>query len=240
MKIYARQISPEYQESPLFLDECFPDDIILTGNRDYNSHTTPEFDKIATDFDSMAGTWENDRFFYRWNGAGYDKIPQKPEYTLQELLTEYGFTRPDGKPWTTQQRHRWRVLMEGENGAEDESTILAALELLTGYKWESGEIRGSCQGDWQGIFYRADTWSRDSLRAFETEYFNEGSEWIVHDKDMRPESPEDITGFSMYCTEWREEDIAAAIAEAVGGKPEDVILYAYDGETRTAKYRKVG
>ena len=30
------------------------------------------------------------------------------------------------------------------------------------------------------------------------------------------------------------------IAEAAGGKPEDVILYAYDGETRTAKYRKVG
>ena len=240
MKIYAKQVSPEYQESPLFLDECFPEDIILTGNRNYTRRTTPEYDKIAANFDSMAGTWENDRFFYRWNGAGYDKIPQKPEYTLQELLTEYGFTRPDGKPWTTQQRHRWRVLMEGENGAEDESTILAALELLTEYKWESGEIRGSCQGDWQGIFYRADTWSRGGLRAFETEYFNEGSEWIVHDENTEPESPEDITGFSMYCTEWREEDIAAAIAEAVGGKPEDVILYAYDGETRTAKYRKVG
>lgn len=239
MKIYAKQVAPEYQESPLFLDECFPNDIILTGNRDYNSHTTPEFDKIAADFDSMAETWKNDRFFFRWNGAGYDKIPQKPEYTLQGLLQEYGFARPDGKPWTTKQRHAWRVLMEGENGAEDESTILAVLELLTGYKWESGEIRGSCQGDWQEIFYRADTWSRDSLRAFETEYFNEGSEWIVHDEDMEPESPEDITGFSMYCTEWREEDIAA-IAEAVGGKPEDVILYAYDGETRTAKYRKVG
>ena len=240
MKIYAKQVSPEYQESPLFLDECFPEDIILTGNRNYTSRTTPEYDKIAANFDSMAGTWENDRFFYRWNGAGYDKIPQKPDYTLQELLTEYRFTRPDGKPWTTQQRHRWRVLMEGENGAEDESTILAALELLTEYKWESGEIRGSCQGDWQGIFYRADTWSRGGLRAFETEYFNEGSEWIVHDENTEPESPEDITGFSMYCTEWREEDIAAAIAEAVGGKPEDVILYAYDGETRTAKYRKVG
>lgn len=36
------------------------------------------------------------------------------------------------------------------------------------------------------------------------------------------------------------EKVAAAIAEAVGEKPEDVILYAYDGETRTAKYRKVG
>lgn len=130
--------------------------------------------------------------------------------------------------------------MEGEDGAEEEETIIAALELLTGHKWKSGIIRGSCQGDWQGVYYRADTWSRDSLTAFETEYFNTGTEWIVHDEETEPETPEEISGFSMYCTEWREEDIAAAIAEAAGGKPEDVILYAYDGETRTAKYRKVG
>lgn len=239
MKIYAKQVNPEYQESPLFID-YFPENIILTGNRAHNSHTTPEFDQISGYFEDMAGTWENDRFFYRWNGAGYDKIPQKPEYTLQELLTEYGFTRHDGKPWTTQQRHRWRLLMEGEDGAEEEETIIAALELLTGHKWKSGIIRGGCQGDWQGVYYRADTWSRDRLTAFETEYFNTGTEWIVHDEETEPETPEEISGFSMYCTEWREEDIAAAIAEAAGGKPEDVILYAYDGETRTAKYRKVG
>lgn len=59
MKIYAKQVSPEYQESPLFLDECFPEDIILTGNRNYTSRTTPEYDKIAADFDSMARTWED-------------------------------------------------------------------------------------------------------------------------------------------------------------------------------------
>lgn len=35
MKIYAKQISPEYQESPLFLgDEFWPEGIILDGNRD--------------------------------------------------------------------------------------------------------------------------------------------------------------------------------------------------------------
>ena len=60
MKIYAKQVSPEYQESPLFIEGCFPDNIILTGNRDYNSHTTPEFDQIKDHFEDMAGTWEND------------------------------------------------------------------------------------------------------------------------------------------------------------------------------------
>ena len=45
--VYAKQIAPEYQESPLFLNGCFPDNIILTGNRQFNSHTTPEYDKIV-------------------------------------------------------------------------------------------------------------------------------------------------------------------------------------------------
>lgn len=33
MKVYARQISPEYQESPLFMgEEFFPDNIAVCGN----------------------------------------------------------------------------------------------------------------------------------------------------------------------------------------------------------------
>lgn len=240
MTIYARQVSPEYQESPLFLDGCFPDDIILTGNRDYNSHTIPAYDDIKAHFDDMAGEWENSRFYFTYENGKYIRHTQKPEYTLQELLTGWGFTRPDGKPWTTRQRHAWRELMESEHGAEDEEIILPALELLTGHAWKTGIIRGSCQGDWQNVIYNADTWDRERLEAFETEYFNTGSEWIIHDEDGEPESPEDISGFSVYCVKWRDEDIAAEIAEAAGGSPEDVILYAYDGETRQPKYKKVG
>ena len=210
--LYAKQVAPEYQESPLFLcDDCFPENIILTGNRDYKSHTTPEFDQIAACFDDMAGAWENDRYFFRWNGAGYDKIPQKPEYTLQELLTEYGFTRPDGKPWTTKQRHAWRELLEGEEGADSESVVIAALFLLTGERW----------------------------KAFETEYFNTGSEWIIHDEDGEPESPEEINGYSVYCHGWNSDQIRKEIADAAGETdPAAVVLYEFTGWSRSPEYKK--
>ena len=34
MKVYARQIAPEYQESPLFLgDEFWPENVLVYGNR---------------------------------------------------------------------------------------------------------------------------------------------------------------------------------------------------------------
>ena len=47
MKIYARQINPEYQESPLFMgDEFFPDNIAVCGNRDYHSHKPELFENV--------------------------------------------------------------------------------------------------------------------------------------------------------------------------------------------------
>jgi hypothetical protein len=237
--VYAKQIAPEYQESPLFIDGCFPDNIILTGNRDYNSHTTPEYDKIAADFDSMAETWENERFFFQWNGAGYDKIAKKPEYTLAELLREYGFERPDGKPWTTKQRHAWRELLEGEDGAEEDNIIIAALELLTGKAWKAFIISGCCQSDWQAGFCPVEEWSREALEVFETEYFNTGSEWIIHDEDGEPESPEEVTGYSVYCVGWNDEQIKRELADAAGeSDPAAVVLFKFTGWSRCPEYER--
>lgn len=49
MKVYARQIAPEYQESPLFMgEEFFPDNIAVCGNRDYTSHKPKLFEKVQT------------------------------------------------------------------------------------------------------------------------------------------------------------------------------------------------
>ena len=47
MKTFARQISPEYQENPLFLGEdFFPDNIAVCGNRDYCEHLPATFEKV--------------------------------------------------------------------------------------------------------------------------------------------------------------------------------------------------
>lgn len=209
--VYAKQIAPEYQESPLFLDGCFPDDIILTGNRHFNSHTTPEYDKIA----------------------------KKPEYTLAELLREYGFERPDGKPWTTKQRHAWRELLEGEDGAGEDDVIIAALELLTGKAWKAFTICGGCQSDWQAGFCPVEEWSREALEAFETEYFNTGTEWIIHDEDGEPESPEEVIGYSVYCVGWNDEQIKRELADAAGeSDPAAVVLLKFTGWSRCPEYER--
>lgn len=127
MKVYAKQVSPEYQESPLFLgDDFFPDDIAVCGNRDYTEHCPEVFERV---------------------------------YTI--------------------------------------------------------------------------------LSAFEVEYFNTGTEWIVHDVDSFPESPEDINGYSIYCHSWNKDGIAKEIADSAGGRPEDVKLWAFDGYRQSPKYKEV-
>lgn len=89
--------------------------------------------------------------------------------------------------------------------------------------------------------YDVEKWSREELDHFETEYFNTGSEWIVHDEKAEPESPEDISGYSVYCHGWNNDQIKEEIAEAQGKKAEEVevVLFAFKTYARTPVYEAV-
>ena len=220
-KIYARQIAPEYQESPLYLGEEFwPEDIILTGNRNYREHTTAPYDAIIANIDSaaddMGGNWYKNATEY-FN----DVFPpyHKAEYSTMDIA------------------HWKRITAEYQTcRREDESTLICqALCLMTGKAYEFNTIRGCFQGDWQEM-YSPVQFGPDFVRNFEIEYFNTGTEWIVHDEEDAPESPEDISGCSMYCYTYNP---AEEIAREGGVDVADVVLYEFDGYTRAAKYKEV-
>lgn len=46
MKIKAYQVSPEYQESPLYLFDEVPEGLEIYGNRDYIRRTSTKFDEV--------------------------------------------------------------------------------------------------------------------------------------------------------------------------------------------------
>ena len=230
MKIYAKQVNPEYQESPCFfwgLADTYPG-VIFTGNRHYTSHTTPEYDHITRYIDDISSEWEN---------RNYNGTRNAP--TINELLRDYGIYRNDGKPWSTKARHTWRLIFEGNTYTED-GAILKALELVTGKEYESATIRGCSQGDWQEILFPVEEYDRDALAILEADYFNTGTEWIIHDESSEPNSPEDISGYSLYCYGWNADQIRAEIADAAGATPETVTMYEYAGVYTIAKYNKVG
>lgn len=229
MKIYAKQVAPEYQESPLFLDECFPDNIALCGNRNFNKHTPEIFDTVVNVLEAgeLADILENVNEWRQWYK------------NATEAITEY--LPPRKGKYSTNAIHALKSLVSEYStcsGSAEDEILCKVLSIVTGEKWACGTLRGCSQSEWQAIFYPVDKWSEEALNAFETEYFNNGTEWIVHDEEADPEGPEDVRGYSIYCTSWNDEDIRKEIAEASGGNVEDVILYAFDGYTQTAKYKE--
>lgn len=105
-----------------------------------------------------------------------------------------------------------------------------------GREWNHKTIRGNAQGDWNEIYYPVDEWDEKSLDEFETMYFNEGSEWCIHDGNEEPQAPEDIEGYWMYCCSWDEVGIRREIANACGVPENEVVMYKYAGELREDVY----
>ena len=125
------------------------------------------------------------------------------------------------------------------NALEKNNILCKVLSVVTGHKWDWRIIRGYCQGDWNKIFYSVDDWSREALAAFETMYFNTGSEWIIHDEENTPEGPEDISGYSCYIVADTEEGIRKELAAVAGCAPSDLVIWAFDEFIRVAQYKAV-
>lgn len=219
MKIYARQVPPEYQESPLFMGD-WPENVFVFGNRYFKDHAE-RLEDIRRGLEDI-----------------YDVCQGWSHYSnLADVIP----ARDDGREYTRAERIKFAVLAEeyAETGTREENAVLCdALELITGLEYEYTEIRGCCQGDWQNIIYPAE-YGREWLECFESEYFNTGSEWIIDDTGDAMPDPADIVGWSLYAHAWGADAIRAEIAAAVGVNTDDVILYQFDGWTKTAKYQEV-
>jgi hypothetical protein len=228
MKIYARQIAPEYQESPLFYSE-WPENVHVYGNKVFKEHghyykTVENINYFAEDLEELRAG----------NAApGYDNVSKL-------LQTHF----PRENPYTRSERLRFIDIIikhffeAREYSSEERAAVVEIMGMWDGIEYECATLRGCCQSDWVYCIYPAE-YGREWLRAFEAEYFNTGTEWIVHDEENAPESPEDISGYSVYCTAWNDEGIKKEIAEAADGSPEEVTLYKFEGWTKHAKYKEV-
>lgn len=54
-KIYAKQVPPEYQESPLFYGD-WPENVFVFGNRHYNQHAE-RLEEIRAALEEIADVW---------------------------------------------------------------------------------------------------------------------------------------------------------------------------------------
>ena len=227
--IYAKQVPPEYQESPMeWNDEYENTGIIITGNRHFLGINGDDLKRIIDNVNEC---------FYAYLNENGDITDPKETYPNMTSLLNDRLYRDDQKPYTTRQVHQWKVLLKYWDD-EDDACIVGALSLVRGREYQSTTIHGCSQSDWNDLYYPAD-WTKEQRDMLEAEYFNTGSEWIVDDENEHDDEPdpEDIEGCSTYCYAWNTEGIRKEIAEVAGVDPEQVVLFEYTGSYSVPKYQ---
>ena len=231
MKIYARQISPDYQESPLYLfPDCFPDKIAVCGNRYYTEQKCEVFARVQKTLEAgeLADVLED------FKTCGRSEWYKNVTEAINDLLPA------EKRKYSARDIHALKQLVPMFGTYDHEKdTLCRVLGVVTGKAWDYKIIRGAVQAEWNEVFYQVDEWSPAALERFEVEYFNTGSEWIIHDGDDAPEDPEEITGPCVYCVAWDNDGIREEIAREAGARPEDVILYAFKQYRWIPEYEKI-
>lgn len=233
MKIYAKQVPPDYQESPLFMEE-WPENVYIFGNRHFRDHGAEHIENIKNSMYDAA-----DELKQLQRGRSYYN-------SFIDIIADILPAPENKKEYSRADRLQWRELLLSFDYYSDidDDAITTALQLITGDEYDAAEIRGCCQGDWNNIIYPT-KYGREWLREFEIEYFNTGDEWALYEYDGdggAPDDADEITGeyiCHVYTHEWRDDGIRAEIADAAGVDPAYVVLYVFDGYTQTARYKAV-
>lgn len=214
MKIYAKRVPPEYQESPLFMDE-WPENVFVFGNKNYTEHAE-KIHEIENALENIADGIETAR-----SGRGWSK-----DINAAALIW-YELPRDSGRAYTRAERLKIIDIAFNytytHDFSEARAAVCDALQLITGNEYSAGTIRGCCQGDWNYIIYPSE-YGREWLKNFEIEYFNTGDEWRISEG-----SPDSDDNYYIYTHAWNEDGQRAEIADAAGADPADVVLYVFDG-----------
>ena len=214
MNYIAKQVPPEWQESPLYWGD-FPENIAVFGNRDYKSHI-PETVQTVLDLAE--------------NGdLGWALENREPDETTRDIIMEY-LPKESGE-YTPAELDELQSIFLADT-PWDEKSVCRILTIQTGQEWEWGTIRGSCQRDWQHVIYPANDWDSTTLRIFKTEYFNTGSEWDIVDESGESWGSE-------YTHAWDTLDTITELSEILDCAPEEITLYRFSGWVRTPKYEEV-
>lgn len=216
----AKEIAPEYVSSEFEFDidyEVNNGGLNLYGNKDYNSHTSALFDKVM----------EALEWFDEWYCA---ETCENATDCVYDIFGEY-LEIDHARKVNEKDCAEIVDVLRNNNFSYMENDICTILTLLTGRCWDWKTIKGSCQGDWQTMYYDS-SWTPDIIDRFEIAYFNMGKEFQIVEADG-----EEIT--TIYCYEWDDEKIAREIRDGIGIAENDTLkILWFDGWKRIAQYRE--
>ena len=219
-KYIAREVAPERSTGEYefdIADECANETMALYGNKEYNSHTCPVFDRVREVCEGFDNGYYIESEFENAHDCVYGLFGEYLEVDHIVKLTEQECAEI------------MAALNEGYS-RYNATRICKILSVLTRTHWDYKTIRGVCQSDWQIMYYNA-SWSDELIRRFEMAYFNTGTEFEIIDAETNERET------FIYCYEYGEKAITDEMKEYIGSDCELKVLW-FDGYTQVAKYRE--
>lgn len=228
-KYIAKQVNPEYQQSPLMWEDNWEgtwlEELCVFGNKDYKDHLTSEAKDIIKYLDEACEC--------------YVEIQENSMYkifdTIEEIIAHYF----EGKGSVSEWEKVFKMYIE--EGFDLQPDIMCkALTVYSGKSYECRRISGCVQGDWNILYYPSDEWNDKQIEQIEVEYFNTGDEWLISvepiDENTPPEQMQDTVSY--YTHEWNTERRKEELAEAIGCNTDDLIMYEFM-EVKVAAYERI-
>lgn len=207
-KFYARQ-TEAFESNFEYWVEDYGTDFVISGNKNLCEHIKNDtFETVVNALDTCDIIGELEIF---------DTDKEDSVYTSHaDIYSDFFETNINDEKATKIDK----VILGyyDANIVTGRDTLVKIMSIITGDTWEHSEICGICQGDWNIIYYNADTLSDDDVEKIGIDYFNIGSAWVVG------ESEDDDEASYIYCYSWNDDGIKAEIANAFSDN-DDCTIY---------------
>ena len=225
MRIYAKQVPPDIQESHFDIG-MYPD-VTITENSNFNEYKSDLYKRVEDYLEDA----------YREFDEFEDGEREPDDAHLNALIQTYFGVLPR----SVDERLQWRKLLSRRIFTSVFATslkqIARIMSLISGKPYDVHDIHGCCQSDWNCVICPDEmTVGRpSSLQAIESEYFNTGSEWMVYESEDACEA--ECDGTSIYVLDMQNP--REVIADCYGVMPADVEAYAFDRYEKIPKYKRM-
>ena len=221
-KIYAKTLNPECFDYRVYdIREDDDNEVIIDGGRDFINIDQKGYLLAIKKVISAYNSWDYDYYY---------------KNSIMDLLKDYLPKKENGKKLSPKEAHNIKSIIECWNNdmVEKEDIICECLSIITGKIYKHTGLRGCCQGDYVEAYYPVEENIRKYLDYIEAWFFGTGTEILVYDGDLTPESADDIEdGWTFYTASWKISDIKEEIRSRSGAsKDVEVMLYKYTN-TRT-------
>ena len=226
MRIYAKQVPPDIQESHFNIN-LYPGEVTITGNSNFNEYKSNLYKHVEEHLEDAY------REFDEFEGG-----KREPDDThLDDLVqTHFGVL-----PKSVDERLQWRKLLScrilTSIFATPPKQIAKIMSLVSGKPYDVHDIHGCRQSDWNYVICPNEmtVGTPSVLEMIESEYFNTGSEWMAYESEDTFKSED--CGIAIYVLNM--QDPRKVIADFFWVMPAEVEMYAFDRYEKIPKCRRM-